>query len=208
MMMTGTFVRFLKEHRGAAAAEFALLAVVLAGVLIGIIDFNRLSYERNKLEKACQVGARFAVENYMVATGMANFDCQAAGIAVGATIQESDLSPNSAMCDATTCTAWGPHDLVAYNAILAEMGSVTQGLTDPGVAVEVTYNHIGMGFCGNPFGPDVWPLTTVTVTGWQYDFATPLVGALFGSPTLECTATLTGEDFQTCPDGVSQPPCS
>jgi len=63
--------------------------------------------------------------------------------------------------------------------------------------IVITYEDIGMGFCGNPFGPDVWPQTTVEVTDLELNFATPLIGPLFGNPELGCSATLTGEDFRT-----------
>ncbi len=68
--------------------------------------------------------------------------------------------------------------------------------TDPNAVVTVTYEHIGMGFAANPFGPDVWPLTTVEISGITFEFFTPFITvANFQFP--ECSATLTGEDFTT-----------
>ena len=124
-------------------------------------------------------------------------------------IPVASISPNPVICDDSGCSgAWG-HSPAAYNAILAEMSAISSELVnDPAVTIGVTYEHIGMGFCGNPFGTDIWPLTTVTITGRQFDFATPLINPVFGALTLECSASLTGEDFETCPDGVAVPPCS
>ncbi len=209
MKMTNAFINFLRDRQGASAAEFALLSLVFAGILIGIIDLNRLAYENNKIEKACQVGVRFAVENYMVAPNLATFDCTGVGLLPGDSIPVASISPNPVICDDSGCSgAWG-HNPAAYNAILAEMSAISSELVnDPAVTIGVTYEHIGMGFCGNPFGTDIWPLTTVTITGRQFDFATPLINPVFGALTLECSASLTGEDFETCPDGVAVPPCS
>ena len=58
--MVQQFIDFFRERRGAAGAEFALLIVVFAGLLLGIIDFGRALYEYNQAQKACQVGARSA----------------------------------------------------------------------------------------------------------------------------------------------------
>ncbi len=70
----------------------------------------------------------------------------------------------------------------------------------------VSYKYMGM--AGNPYGPDVWPLTTVSIRGMQFEFSTPLIGAVLPFEFPKCSASLIGEDYRTCPNGYSQPPCT
>lgn len=206
MTTHGKFSAFWQNRRAAAGAEFAILALVFAGLLLGIIDFNMILYEHNRAEKACQVGVRFAVMNDLVAPGIATWDNAAAGCFAGDPIPANALSPNPVVCDKTSCNGYG-YDANAFQNIVNEMGSVySRVLTDPAVHVEVKYENVGMGFCGNPYGSDIWPLTTVTMSGPKHQFITPLVGALT-SVEFKCEATLTGEDFNTCENGTGAPWC-
>jgi hypothetical protein len=79
-------------------------------------------------------------------------------------------------------------------------------LTDPAVNIVITYENIGNGFCGVPNAPDIWPLTTVSLSGPTHDFITPLVGAVT-SVEFTCESTLTGEDFNTCENGTGATWC-
>jgi hypothetical protein len=202
----GRTLKFLRNRRGAAAAEFALVSLVFAGVLLGILDFNRFLWEYNRLEKACQVGVRFAVMNDMVSIDMATWDGVANGCRIGNIVPENALAQNPVMCGDSSCTL-GAHNPDAYQNILDEMSSIYgRLLTDPNAVVEITYENIGMGICGNPEGVDIWPLTTVEISGIQFDFATPLLGAI-APVDLDCRATLTGEDFNTCENGTGASWC-
>ena len=204
-MMMRRVLKFLHNRRGAAGAEFALISIVFAGILLGIIDFNRLMYENNRLEKACQVGVRFAVMNDLVSTTIAdwNSDNSCAG---GLPIPLNAPGNPPIECDDTGCDS-GIYNSNAYQIIVDEMGSIFGRLTsDPNAVITVTYENIQQGFCGNPFGPDIWPLTTVDVTGLQFEFATPLVSAV-APIDLECSATMTGEDFNTCENGTGATWC-
>jgi hypothetical protein len=203
MTMYRRFSKFWRDQRAAAAAEFALLSIVFAGILLGIIDFNIAMFEWNKAEQACRIGVRHAVMNDMVAPGIASWDHQAAGCDSGDPIPSDAISPNPVVCNSTSCPGAAAYlyDPNAYQAIVNEMGSVYgRVLSDPAVEIEVIYENIGMGFCDNPYGLDIWPLTTVTLSGPTHDFITPLVGAV-ATVEFTCEATLTGEDFNTCEDG-------
>ena len=202
--MSRFILKFLRETTGASAAEFAIVCLVFAGILLGIVDMSRLAWEQNQTEKACLVGARFAVENYLAAPGLADV-CTGLGLGAGDLVPPGTIP--TVTCDTTNCSGTYGYDAAAFDAIVDEMSSVTALVNDPNVSIEVEYEHIGQGICGNPKGPDVWPLTTVTMTGRQFTWTTPLVSAVFGPTTLECSATLPGEDFMTCEDGVSVPPC-
>lgn len=199
-------LKFLHNRRGAAGAEFAILSIVFAGLLLGIVDFNRLMWEHNRLEKACQVGARFAVMNDMVATSIATWSGVDNACGSGLAIPLTAPGNPAIVCDDTSCSSGG-FNADAYQIIVNEMGSIFGELTsDPNAAITITYENIGMGFCGNPFGPDIWPLTTVNVTGRQFEFATPFVSAV-APMDLECSATMTGEDFNTCENGTGASWC-
>lgn len=212
--MLGRWIGFVRERRGAAGAEFALLALVFAGILLGIIDFGRALWEYNNAIKACQAGVRFAVANNMIPTNLMNYD----GLGTGSTLQPGDQIPLSAfptpiVCNASGCTPNEGYEAAAYDAIYDVMGAHyprlgTAANPNPQAIVEVTYTHVGRGFAGNPYGPDVWPLTTVSIRGLEFEFSTPLIGAIVPFEFPRCSATLYAEDYQTCTDGNLQPPCT
>jgi len=179
--------KLVRDRRGAAGVEFATLALVFAMILLGIIDFNRALWEFNQVEKSCRVGVRFAVVHDMVAPGMFNWNGVAsAGLDPGDPISLTDFTPSTANCSCSnisgdppvcgtiSCDNWGPADQDAFDDILREMESVYSRLNTPDTVINIKYEHIGLGFAGNPVGPDVWPLTTVTVQGPDMAFATPL----------------------------------
>jgi Flp pilus assembly pilin Flp len=212
--MLRAWIRFTRNRRGAAGAEFALLALVFAGVLLGVIDFGRALWEYNSARKACQAGARFAVANNMIPTDLMDYD----GLAGASTLNPGDpipvgTFPTPIVCNASGCTPDEGYESAAYNAIYdvmagqyPQLGSSANRNTD--AIVEVTYTHVGRGFAGNPYGPDVWPVTTVSIRGLQFEFTTPLIGAVVPFEFPRCSATLYAEDYQTCTDGNQQPPCT
>ncbi len=211
--MARGLIGFVRERRGAAGAEFALLAVVFAGLLLGIIDFGRALWEYNSAIKACQVGVRFAIANNIIANDLMTYD----GILDGGfnALDPIPLSafPNPIVCNSTSCTPNEGYEAAAYDAIYDVMGADfprlgTAANPNTQAIVEVTYEHIGMGMAGNPYGADVWPLTTVSIRGLQFEFSTPLIGVVLPFEFPKCSASLTGEDFQTCSDGSLQPPCT
>ena len=57
-MTARALLRRLADERGAAAVEFALIAVPLILLMIGTVDFGRVLYTRNNMIAAADVGAR------------------------------------------------------------------------------------------------------------------------------------------------------
>ncbi len=212
--MLGRWIRFVHERRGAAGAEFALIALVFAGLLLGIIDFGRALWEYNNAMKACQVGVRYAVANNMIPTNLMNYDpfAGASTLNTGDEIPVSEF-PTPIVCDDSGCTPNEGYEAAAYNNIYDVMGAHYPRLGSAAspntqAIVEVTYTHVGRGFAGNPYGPDIWPVTTVSIRGLQFEFSTPLIGVVLPFEFPKCSATLYAEDYQTCSDGNLQPPCT
>ena len=217
--MRGRLINFLRDRSGAVAAEFAIVALVLLGTMLAIFDMSRVFYEYNQSVKACQEGARFAVVNYMVTPELADYTatCPSGGALdqdyINANITPnpvvctcSNISGNPATCGGVSCVpgGWGDSPL-AFDYIVREMAKIYPRLAaDPLAEVKVAYEVIPGGICGNPVGPDILALTTVSIDGLKFDFATPLVGSLTVFDFPRCSATLTSEDLATC--GTGEPP--
>ena len=217
--MTGQLTKFLRDRSGAGAVEFAIVAMVLVGTMLAIFDMSRVFYEYNQSVKACQQGVRFAVTNYMVAPGLADFTATTCD--AGDPLDTADLpSPNRVVCtcdgisgDPATCTgtitcnAFGSpaaSSQLAFDLILREMAKIYPRLAaDPDATVAVAYEAIPGGFCQSPSGPDILALTTVSIGGLDFDFSVPLVGAIGSFEFPRCSATMTSEDLSTCGNGTS-----
>lgn len=59
--MNGIFFRPHTRQRGVAAVEFALIASLLFMLLIGIMEFSRITFYWNAATEATRLGARLAV---------------------------------------------------------------------------------------------------------------------------------------------------
>ncbi len=64
----------------------------------------------------------------------------------------------------------------AFQGIVIEMQKHYDRITDANVIVE--YNHIGLGFAGNPAGPDIDPVITVRLRDMEFPFLTPGLAGL------------------------------
>lgn len=185
---------FWQDRRGASAAEFALVLPLLILFLLGTIDAGRLMWTWNRAEKATQMGVRLAVITDPVADGLRTYS-----YAVDDNVPQGDVVPPSKFgeikCTSTSCTCVSTcpfgtaRNAVAFNQILARMDDFMAEITAPSVVIDYAYS--GLGFAGDPNGPDVAPLVTVSLTGVQF---TPIF--LFGAVTLnlpDFSATLTME---------------
>jgi Flp pilus assembly protein TadG len=183
----------LRCERGASASEFALVAPLLLIFLLGIIDVGRLMWTLNQAEKATQMGVRYAVVSNPVAT-MINVNYVTAHAVPGGDVVPTTFF-NSAVCSSTSCTVSGSaansRDGNAFDDIVEWMQKFYGGVTAPNVFV--TYQNVGLGYSGNPHGPDVSPLTTVELR--NLTFAPMLLfGGTLNLPTIK--ASLTYEDGQ------------
>jgi Flp pilus assembly protein TadG len=197
----------LRDTTGATAAEFGLTLPVLLLFLFAIIDGGRYLWEVNRLEKAMQVGARYAVVTSPVASGLSGVTFVSLSNGSGSFLTQGDRIPvgafgnvtcNDAACNCTaagvtmTCT----HDSTAFTAMVDRMQLMQPQIQDG--QVEIEYRSSGLGFAGDPNGMDVAPLVTVRL---RSDVARPtftfLTGLMLASTQLPAvSSTLTIEDGQ------------
>jgi Flp pilus assembly protein TadG len=186
--------KLLEDRSAASAAEFALVLPLLLLFLFGIIDAGRWMWTYNQAEKATQMGARFAVVANPVSSAVG-------GSYLGACtppLTQGDLIPAS--CFSTvTCTnggcSSGTADSAAFGLILARMRLFLPQLTAANLTVE--YSPSGLGYAGNPNGPDLSPLVTVKIgapaTPLPFTPITSFMLTTMNMPSF--TTTLTAEDL-------------
>lgn len=186
---------FMRDVRGAGAAEFALALPLLLLLLFAIIDAGRFMWEFNRAEKATQMGVRYAVVTNPVAPGLASYSFAVdGGVIPGDAVDASLFNRavcNDAGCSCTAtsgnfCSAAG-YDSTAFNGLVTRMKSIYPPIS--AANVEIEYRNVGLGYSGDPNGPDVAPLTTVRLKDLQFP-TTLLFGAAFDMPDFRAALTL------------------
>lgn len=189
--------RFWRDCRGATAVEFALVTPLLLLFLLGIVDVGRLMWDWNRAEKATQMGVRKAVITSPVASGLTSYSyAVTGGIPQGDVVPQSEfggIECDSSSChclnDGGSCPFGTARDGTAFNAIVQEMQGIRGDITADDVVID--YRYSGLGFSGDPNGPDVAPLVTVRLRNLTF---TPVI--LFNAVSLSLPgfdATLTME---------------
>lgn len=199
MRLLRTLRHLGKDSRASSAAEFALVLPLLLLFLFGIIDAGRLMWEWNRAEKATQAGVRVAVVTDMVPSALAAYKFTV--ITQGAPVPASAFPGVSCTgtASAATCTCKGTCGFAttgasdAFNRIVTRMSQVDPRISHANVRID--YDNSGIGFAGNPYGPDVSPLVTVSLTGMTFQ---PTLLQLFGGSVVMpgFPATMTLEDGQ------------
>ncbi|MBX7533722.1 pilus assembly protein [Qipengyuania sp. 1XM1-15A] len=186
---------FIRDTSGAIAAEFALVLTILVLFLFGIMDVGYYAWELNRGEKATQMGARWAVATDLIPSGLAGYS-----FATDGGIPQGTVVPQSAFpgvtCTSTGCTCSGTCNFgttantASFDAIVARIQDFKSDVASENVEVE--YSWSGLGYAGDPNGPDVAPIITVRLVNMEHR---PLYGFIFGSVGLpEFAYSLTSED--------------
>lgn len=190
----------LGDRGGASAAEFALVLPLFIVLILGVVDAGRLLWELNTIKKATQVGARMAVVIAPVDTSIATETYVGHDPGSGV-LTQGDIIPANALgaieCDDTQCTCTvSPckgsrvYNSTAFDAVVARMNNHFDRIADTNVTI--TYSGSGLGFAGDPGGPDLSPTVEVELSGLTF---TPVTALLFADVTLPPIRTsMTGED--------------
>lgn len=152
--------RLIRDEAAGPAAEFALVLPLLLVFMLAIIDVGRWMWVYNKAQKATQMGARFAVVTNPVSSAIkADY--------VGSCsppLTQGDVIPASCFstvtCTRASCSS-GTVDTQAFDRILTRMRIFLPQLQNTNV--RISYSASGLGYAGNPNGPDVSPIVTVEI---------------------------------------------
>lgn len=182
---------FLRDIRGAMAAEFALVLPIMLLFLFGIMDVGYYAWAINQGEKATQMGARWAVVADLVPEELYDYSFAASGEVPQGTPVPQGLFPD-VTCTSAGCSDWG-YDATAFQSVVSCMQKFRATIRPEDV--QIVYSWSGLGYSGDPNGPDVAPIVTIRLIDTEHR---PLFGLLIGSVDLpEFAYSLTSEDAQT-----------
>ena len=198
--------RLIACRKGASAAEFAIVLPLLLALIFGIIDGGRFLWEMNRAQKATQYGARFAAVTNLVPAGLASYsfatDSEVPAVSPGAVVPRTSFT--SVSCTSAGCAVGDPaddckigetpigpspgFDPAALERIAQRMRKIYPVIEDSNV--RVTYCNVGLGFAGDPYGPDVSPQIIVSLTGLDFVPLTSLLLATIRLPASSGSMTL------------------
>ncbi|WP_427969711.1 TadE/TadG family type IV pilus assembly protein [Altererythrobacter sp.] len=201
--MTVTITRMFKDESG-LAAEFALVLPLLLLLVLGTFDVGIYAWRLNQAEKATQIGARWVAVTDPLATEIATTSYVNTSVG-GVLIEQGDRIPVGALgkitctssgCTCTTSPCPGTtYDSAAFGRLSARMKQILPSIQDSNIVVE--YSGSGLGYAGDPNGPDIAPLITVRLQNMTYN---SVVLSPIGSVGLPDFAySLTAEDL-SCVD--------
>ena len=207
---------FLRDDRGSSAAEFALILPIFLLFLLGLIDVGRFAWSFNELEKSTQTGARWAVATDIIPSGLIDYSfAVSSAVPQGTPVKETEFSAincigsgsvatptatcscaparsgGSTVCPTGLSLLPGTRGTAAFKLLLARMNQIYPSIQPANLVV--SYVNSGLGFSGDPNGPDVAPIVTVSVQNLQFPLLF-MLGTSVGMPTSRYSMTL--EDGQ------------
>lgn len=204
MTVRRLLARFLDDRSAASAAEFALVLPPFLLFLLGTFDVGRFIWFVNENEKAAQIGARWAVATDMICTGL-NEGTWSFALQQSPPVLQGDPVPKSAFpgvsfagggATACTCKSGGTcsfpltADTAAFADLVNRMQEIQPRLSASDVSVD--YDWSGLGYSGDPNGPDVAPTVTVTID--NLDFRPLFLASLIAIGIPGASYSLTMED--------------
>lgn len=199
--MRNFLIKFRRDESG-LAAEFMLVLPLLILFVLGTFEAGMYAWRINQVEKATQFGARFAAVTNPVASNLTSQSLVNATIG-SVLVEQGDRIPAldfSIVCDDTNCSCTGTDcsytGTATYNSTAFGNIADRMRLIDPMIQnshVEVEYASAGLGYAGDPNGPDLVTIITVTVSGLPFNG--PILSAFgidFSLP--DFTYSLTAED--------------
>jgi Flp pilus assembly protein TadG len=188
--------RLLKNPRAAVGAEFALVVPILILFVLGVIDVGRMMWTWNRAEKAAQMGVRYAAVTDMVDSGLASYTFYPA-IPRGDPIPQAQFGSATCTSSGCTCTTTPCPDLgtfanTAFTGTVTRMQAIMPEIQPANVTI--IYQNSGLGYSGDPYGPDVNPLITVRLGEPTQLTFEPSMGWIFGVsmklPKFDSTLTM------------------
>jgi hypothetical protein len=190
----------ISDTRAASAAEFGIVLPLFILFLLGIVDVGRWLWTYNHLEKATQMGARMAVVTNAAPAGIDDSYLGVGGLTQGDVIPASAFgmirctnngSTTSCTCQTSPCPTIGTITQANFNNTADWMNLFYHEIRRRDVTIE--YSSSGLGYAGNPNGPDLAPIVTVRLSGMRFTpLACELVGCSFTMPAF--VSSLTFED--------------
>jgi len=127
---------FLRCDRGSSAAEFTLVLPLFLFILLGTIELGRFAWEVNRVEKAVQIGARWAVATDLIPGGLKDYSfATTGGLPQGSVVPKNEFpdvickgTSGGASCQcAGSCKFGTTADQLAFNHLLKRMNEVYSG---------------------------------------------------------------------------------
>jgi Flp pilus assembly protein TadG len=191
---------FGRDTRAASAAEFALVMPLFLLFLLGIIDAGRYAWAFNEAEKATQIGARWAAVTDPVPSGLANNNFVSSTVPQGSVVPKSVFDGvecktvgANVTCTCPVACGFNPAAVnnMAWTKLVSRMNQIYPGISAANVVINYAWS--GLGYAGDPNGPDVAPLISVSLRDLEFQ---PMTFMLFNGslPLPSAEYSLTMED--------------
>lgn len=128
--------RLLRDRRGNAAIEFALLATPLLLLLVGTVDYGLGIYRQMEVQNAAQAGAEYALKHGFAATNISSAVTAATPLAVSANpapVQTCGCPSGTTIASATCASTCANGQAAGYYVTVDAQATYTTILPYPGI---------------------------------------------------------------------------